>query len=137
MKVYFAGSIRGEAPDTEWFQVLIKRISRYGKVLTEHSFGFPYDEEIKFDDHWIYETDIGWLRDADALIAEVTAPSLGVGYEIAKAEEWGKPILLLYRERPERKPSAMLNGNKNLKMVKYNDDQEALKEIDNFMKFLE
>ena len=62
---------------------------------------------------------------------------LGVGYEIAKAEEWGKPILLLYKERPERKPSAMLNGNKNLKMVKYNDDQEALKEIDNFMKFLE
>lgn len=137
MKVYFAGSIRGEAPDTEWFQVLIKHISRYGKVLTEHSFGFPYDEEIKFDDRWIYETDIGWLRDSDALIAEVTAPSLGVGYEIAKAEEWGKPILLLYRERPERKPSAMLNGNKNLKMVKYNDDQEALKAIDNFIKFLE
>jgi len=134
MKVYFAGSIRGEAPNTEWFHVLINHISRYGKVLTAHSFGFPYDEEIKFDDHRIYETDIVWLRDADALIAEVTAPSLGVGYEIAKAEEWGKPILLLYKERLERKPSAMLNGNKNLKIVKYNDDQEALKAIDNFVK---
>lgn len=134
MKFYFAGSIRGESPNTDWFHLLIKHISKYGKVLTEHSFGFPYEEEIKLDDFSIYETDIEWLRESDALIAEVTAPSLGVGYEIAKAEEWGKPILLLYKDRPGRKPSAMLNGNKSLKMVKYSDDQEALRAIDIFMK---
>lgn len=31
------------------------------------------------------------------LIAEVTQPSLGVGYEIGRAMERGKPILCLFR----------------------------------------
>ena len=134
MKIYFAGSIRGGEPDREWFQQLIQYIKQYGRVMTEHSFDFSYAEEIKKDDVWIYTTDMGWLRESDALIAEVTAPSLGVGYEIAKAEEWGIPVLMLYRDTPARKPSAMLNGNKNLPMVVYNDRDEVFEAIDEFLK---
>jgi nucleoside 2-deoxyribosyltransferase len=133
MRVYFAGSIRGEAPDRDWFQELIKYISKTDKVLTEHSFDFTYDEEIKKDDVWIWETDIEWLQSADALIGEITAPSLGVGYEIGKAEEWGKPILLLWKNDPKKKPSAMLNGSSFLKLVKYDEKEEALGAIDEFL----
>jgi len=133
MKVYFAGSIRGGEPDRDWFHRLIRHVSGHGKVLTEHSFGYSYEEEIGFDDTWIYERDMDWLREADALVAEVSAPSLGVGYEIAKAEEWGKPILLLYREEPSRKPSAMLNGNKNLELVVFTEEEEALNAVDRFL----
>ena len=133
MKIYFAGSIRGEKPDKDWFKRLINIISKRGKVLTEHSFSYTYEEEIKFADSQIYETDMGWLREADALIAEVTAPSLGVGYEIAKAEDMGKPILLLFKVRDGRKPSAMLNGNNGLLMVKFRSEGEALKAVDNFL----
>ena len=133
MKVYFAGSIRGGEPDREWFQQLIQYIKQYGRVMTEHSFDFSYEDEIKKDDEWIYTTDMGWLKESDALIAEITAPSFGVGYEIAKAEQWGIPILMLYRETPKRKPSAMLNGNKNLPMIVYNDRDEVLKAIDEFL----
>jgi hypothetical protein len=136
MKVYFAGSIRGGEPDREWFQQLIQYIKQYGRVMTEHSFDFSYEEEIKKDDAWIYNTDMGWLRESDALIAEVTAPSLGVGYEIAKAEEYGIPVLLLYRDTPARKPSAMLNGNKNLPMIVYNEKREVLEAIDGFLRKL-
>ncbi len=136
MKVYFAGSIRGGEPDREWFQQLIGYIKQYGRVMTEHSFDFSYEDEIKKDDEWIYNTDMGWLRESDAIIAEVTAPSLGVGYEIAKAEEWGIPALLLYRDTPARKPSAMLNGNKNLPMIVYNEKREVLEAIDAFLKEL-
>jgi nucleoside 2-deoxyribosyltransferase len=126
MKIYFAGSIRGGEPDREWFQQLITYIKQYGQVMTEHSFDFSYENEITKDDEWIYNTDMGWLKESDAIIAEVTAPSLGVGYEIAKAEEWGIPALLLYRDTPTKKPSAMLNGNKNLPMIFYNEKQEVL-----------
>ena len=133
MKVYFAGSIRGGEPDREWFQQLIQYIKQYGRVMTEHSFDFSYEDEIKKDDEWIYTTDMGWLRESDALIAEITAPSFGVGYEIAKAETWGIPILMLYREIPKRKPSAMLNGNKNLPMIVYNEKKEVLEAIDAFL----
>ena len=133
MKVYFSGSIRGEEPDKEWFQRLIRHISRHGKVLTENSFGYTYEEETSFDDTWIYERDMEWLREADALVAEVSAPSLGVGYEIAMAEQWGKPLLLLYRGQPGRKPSAMLNGNKALEMVVFTDEEAALAVVEGFL----
>ena len=136
MNIYFAGSIRGGEPDREWFQQLITYIKQYGRVMTEHSFDFSYEDEIKKDDVWIYTTDMGWLRESDAIIAEVTAPSLGVGYEIAKAEEWGIPVLMLYRDTPTRKPSAMLNGNKNLPMIVYNEKKEVLEAIDTFLKGL-
>ena len=133
MNIYFAGSIRGEAPDRAWFKTLIGHIGRHGRVLTEHSFGYSPQDEARFDDQWIYETDMGWLREADVLVAEVTAPSFGVGYEIAKAEEWGKPVLLLYRLRDGRKPSAMLHGNRVLQMVKFTDEGEALDAVDRFL----
>ena len=105
-------------------------------MLTEHSFDFSYDEEIKKDDVVIWETDMEWLQGADALIGEITAPSLGVGYEIGKAEEWGKPILLLWKNDPMKKPSAMLNGSTFLKLVKYDEKEEALKAIDEFLEMV-
>ena len=137
MKVYFSGSIRGGEPDRGWFKRLIRRISRHGEVLTENSFGYSPEEETGFDDAWIYERDMDWLREADALVAEVSAPSLGVGYEIAKAEQWGTPLLLLYREQPGRRPSAMLNGNKALEMFVFTEEEEALKAVEGFLAQLE
>jgi len=136
VNIYFAGSIRGEAPDRAWFRTLIVYMGHHGRVLTEHSFGYSPEDEARFDDQWIYDTDMGWLREADALVAEVTAPSFGVGYEIAKAEEWGKPVLLLYRLREDRKPSAMLHGNRGLQMVKFRDEVEALNAVDRFLEQL-
>lgn len=133
MRVYFAGSIRGESPDRGWFQEIIKHISKTEKVLTEHSFDFSYEEEIKKDDAQIWQTDMEWLQSTDALIGEITAPSLGVGYEIGKAEEWGKPVLLLWKNIPGKKPSAMLSGSSFLKLVKYDEKEEALRAIDEFL----
>lgn len=51
------------------------------------------------------------------IVAEVTQPSLGVGYEIAKAEEMGKLILCLYRPSNERSLSAMISGNKYKNLI--------------------
>lgn len=36
MKIYFAGSIRGGRDDAALYAQIIKHISRYGTVLTEH-----------------------------------------------------------------------------------------------------
>jgi hypothetical protein len=58
MNIYFAGSIRGIEPDREFFQKLIKQIQQYGRVMTENSFDFSYEEEITKDDILIYTTDM-------------------------------------------------------------------------------
>ena len=96
---------------------------------------FSYEEEIKFDDRWIWERDIMWLNEADVLVAEVTSPSLGVGYEIGKAEELGIPILCLY-QRNEKKLSAMIGGSKYLKVVEYKEEHQAMQAIDDFLSVL-
>jgi len=137
MEIYFAGSIRGASADKSVYKRIIEHLTGYGRVLTEHSFDYSYSEEIKVDDGWIYSTDMGWLTDADVLVAEVSSPSLGVGYEIGKAEDMGKPILCLYRRQEGRRLSAMINGNDNLAVVEYEGVDEALSRIEEFMKGLE
>ena len=76
---------------------------------------------------------MGWVRQADALIAEATNPSLGVGYEVAKAEEWGKPVLILFSETGERKLSAMIDGSPLLTVERYKNIDEAKQAIDTFI----
>ena len=92
MKIYFAGSIRGGRDDWQLYHEIVRRLSAYGEVLTEHvaDSGLSQLGEVG-GDREIYERDIEWLRQADRLVAEVTTPSLGVGYEVGRASEWGSP----------------------------------------------
>ena len=133
MEIYFAGSIRGAEADKGLFKRFISYLSGHGKVLTEHSFDFDYKQEIRLDDHEIYELDTGWLKDADALVAEVSSPSLGVGYEIGLFEAMGKPILCLYSKQEGQRLSAMIGGNRKLKIVEYDGEEEALNAMDDFI----
>jgi hypothetical protein len=95
MNIYFAASIRGGRDDWASYLEIVKQLREYGNALTEH----VGDVELSavgedIGDHKIHDRDLGWLREADYLVAEVTTPSLGVGYEIGKATEWGKASTL-------------------------------------------
>ena len=46
----------------------------------------------------IFSRDIKLIEECDAIVAEVSTPSLGVGYEICYGLQIGKPILCLYKE---------------------------------------
>jgi len=70
------------------------------------------------------------LQDADIVIAEVSTPSLGVGYEIGLAEKLGKKIICLYKEGSNKSLSAMINGNKNLIVKKYKTKKDLFRIID-------
>lgn len=133
MKIYFAGSIRGGRADLEIYARIIDRLKRFGNVLTEHV-ADPglLDLEGLSPDELIYHRDMYWLEQADVLIAEVTNPSLGVGYEIGSAQAMGKRILYLYREQEGKRLSAMISGNKSLMVKHYEHVEEALDHIDKF-----
>lgn len=132
MKIYFAGSIRGGRDDKDLYHQLIQHLSRYGEVLTEHVGDDNPDSGENSDessDEIIYHRDMIWLRDSDVMIAEVSTPSLGVGYEIGKAETLNKRILCLYRNQL----SAMISGNPNVKLARYETLKDATEIIDNFL----
>ena len=135
MKIYFAGSIRAGRDDQEIYHQLIQGLQGHGPVLTEHV-GDPALTELGDDgpsDRMIYQRDMAWLAEASLMVAEVTIPSLGVGYEIGRAESRGIPVLCLYRERDGRKLSAMISGNPKVTVTKYSTTEEALVYIDRFI----
>lgn len=137
MKIYFAGSIRAGRGDQNAYFKIIEYLKKYGQVLTEHigDGNLTDSGEKNISEEEIYERDLSWLREADVLIAEISTPSLGVGYEIAKAEEWRKRILCLYRKLEDgKKISAMMKGNKNIILKEYNDLDEAFSFIDDFLR---
>ena len=101
MTIYFAASISGGRGDQAIYEQIIEMLRQHGTVLTEH-FGnaslTAAGEAMPDGD--IHDRDLDWLRSADVLVAEVTTPSLGVGYEIGRAVEWGKRVVCLYRPSP-------------------------------------
>jgi nucleoside 2-deoxyribosyltransferase len=120
MKIYFAGSITGGRGDKEIYLKIITLLQEYGQVLTEHvgDADLSHMGEMK-EKEFIFNRDMDWLRASDVVVAEVTTPSLGVGYEIGLAETLNKKVLCLYRELPEKSLSAMVRGNKLFKIKEY------------------
>lgn len=135
MKIYFAGSIWGGREDAELYAQIIQHLKTFGDVLTEH-IGDPSLSSAGDDgpnDRFIHDRDLDWLKTSDVLVAEVTTVSMGVGYEIGRAVESGKPVLCLYRPSSHKNLSAMIAGSSDLTLVNYQKLNEAKKAIDTFL----
>lgn len=126
MDIYFAGSIRGGRSDVDLYAQIIELLDRHGEVLTEHVGTQDLEsQEADLSDREIHDRDLAWLRRADAAVAEVTVPSLGVGYELGRAVTRETPVLCLYRSGGENALSAMVRGSAELTVTEY-DDPSAL-----------
>jgi hypothetical protein len=133
MKIYFAGAIRGGRDDVALYLEIVNSLRAYGEVLTEHVAAADLSVlgEGK-DDRWIHDRDLAWLREADCLVAEVTTPSLGVGFEIAKATEWGKRTLCLFRPSAGRALSALIAGSDRVTVREYQNPADLKAILDQF-----
>ncbi len=136
MKIYFAGSIRGGREDVPVYDALIKYLHLFGDVLTEHvgdpSLSQKGDDGP--DDRYIHDRDMAWLSACDLVVAEVSSPSLGVGYELGLALSLKKPVLCLYRPGPGRHLSAMIAGSPGIKTAIYSSMDEAKRIIGDFIR---
>ncbi len=127
MKIYFAGSIRAGRDDAAIYEAMIEWLRSFGSVLTGHV-GNPALTQSGNDgpnDRFIHNRDMAWLKSCDCVIAEVTRPSLGVGYELAMATMLKKPVLCLYRPVPGRPLSAMIAGSPDIRTAAYSSPDEA------------
>ncbi len=121
MKIYFAGSISGGRGDVALYSQIIELLKQYGEILTEfigEASLSGMGEEHNSDKH-IHDRDMDWLLNSDVIVAEVTTPSLGVGYEIGRALENGKKILALYRNIEGKRISAMIKGAQGVSAKEY------------------
>ncbi len=135
IKIYFCGSIRGGRGLAETYGQIIKLLQNYGTVLTEHiGDKFVIEKEaLTQTDNDIYIQDRNWLEESDIVIAEVTTPSLGVGFEIGYAIRMKKPILCLYNNDADFDLSAMISGCPDLSVVKYQQIGELRAAVEKFI----
>jgi nucleoside 2-deoxyribosyltransferase len=136
MRIYFAGAIRGGRDETDIYKKIITYLSSKAEVLTEHvgSSALTTIGETNRSDREIFMRDMEWLQSADLIIAEVTTPSLGVGYELGIAEKLNIPVLCLYRPIKGKRLSAMLSGNEKFNCEAYQTFDEAKIHINKLLK---
>lgn len=130
LNIYFAGAIRGGRNDAELYASLIQWLKKYGTILTEHvGSDHLLQEEQSLSEEEIFARDMRWMNKADLVVAEVTTPSLGVGYELAVAERLKIPTICLFRTTEENRLSAMITGNPFFSVTNYRDRDEAQQTI--------
>ncbi|MCX9026774.1 MAG: nucleoside 2-deoxyribosyltransferase [Candidatus Methanoperedens sp.] len=119
MKIFFAGSIRGGRGMLPTYIQIIEMLKKQGHtVVSEHVASELLEKiEEKITDEEIFNNDIGYIDECDCLVAEVTTPSIGVGYEIGYAISKGKLVLCIHRE--DANVSAMVRGNRRIISVPY------------------
>jgi nucleoside 2-deoxyribosyltransferase len=139
MNIYFACSITGGREFESIYQSLMAALLADGhEIPTAHlAESTVVALEAVVAAREVYERDVTWIRIARALIAEVSVPSHGVGYEISFALNEGKPVLCLYQQG--RKISKMISGNPHprLSVRSYRDPPEAINLAREFIKKLE
>lgn len=135
MKIYFAGSIRAGRDDAAIYETMIAWLQSFGEVLTEHVGNHALSErgDDGPDNRYIHDRDMAWLTSCDLVVAEVTTPSLGVGYELGWATALKKPVLCLYRIIAGRPLSAMIGGSPGIQTAAYSSMDEAKRIMEKFI----
>lgn len=135
MNIYFACSITGGREFESVYQEIVTALTKDGhEIPTSHlAKSEALENERVLAPHDVYERDVNWIKNCDVLIAEVSVPSHGVGYEIGFALNVGKPVLCIHQT--ERKVSKMITGNPDhlLTVMAYSNVEEAIAQARNFL----
>jgi len=121
--IYFSGSISGGRNDAAHYRRIVETLEARGfnvlaGAVTSHigNGGEPLDARF------IFERDLAWVAQSDVVVAEVSMPSTGVGYEIAAARyRYRIPVICLYRPAYTARCTAMVAGDEGVELIEYSD----------------
>jgi len=127
--IYFSGSISGGREDVETYRTFVAALQRAGHrvlagMVTAGHIGAEGESLAACD---IFDRDVGWIdevaRSGGVLVAEVSRPSNGVGYEIAMARyHYDMPVICLYRPAFTKRCSGMIAGDRGIRLIEYSDE---------------
>lgn len=132
LTIYFGGAISGGRADVAHYRRIVDALTADGhRVLA----GAVASEDVTahgeaIDSVAIFDRDLRWIEEADVLVAEVSMPSTGVGYEIATARyRFNRPVICLYRSGYTKRCTAMVSGDKGVELIEYEDTSEMLERL--------
>jgi nucleoside 2-deoxyribosyltransferase len=135
MNIYFACSITGGREFETVYQAIVNALLADGHEVPTAHLAQP---NVSIDENFlapraVYDRDVDWIENCDVMVAEVSVPSHGVGYEIGFAINAGKRVCCLYRN--DRKVSKMITGNPHpsLTIETYPTVEQALSIVHDYL----
>jgi len=138
LNIYFSCSITGGRNDQQIYKTITNQLLTSGHIVpTAHLANANIGElEDELSPAQTYLRDCRWVEECDAVVAEASTPSHGVGYEIALALSLKKPVLCCYQK--DIRVSKMLTGNttNGYTRLEYASAEELREGLENFLKSL-
>lgn len=133
MNVFLSASIRGGRDMLSTYIEMCNYLRENGHDVLSWHVADPELEktELLLTEQEIYIRDMEFLEKSHCVIAEVSTPSIGVGYEISSALHRELPVLCLHT--PDSNVSAMILGDKRIITKEYDSINSMKEEIDSFL----
>ncbi|MCX7918662.1 MAG: nucleoside 2-deoxyribosyltransferase [bacterium] len=134
MNIYLSGAIAAGRQKVAVYQRIAGIVYSLGhKITSPQVFDPNVTDDGKgepADPTQIFLRDMQQLAESELVIAEISIPSLGVGYEIATAIHQNKPVLCLYdiAESAKQRISAIIRGNPSPLLTVQGYTQDTLAE---------
>jgi nucleoside 2-deoxyribosyltransferase len=116
MNIYLACTVRGDRGSAAAVRRISDRIYAHGhRILTTHLLADNVEEaERALTNQQVFLRDLDWLDRCDAVVAEASGSSYGVGFEvgyvIGQAAQSGKRVYVLYDAAREGAISRLITG---------------------------
>ena len=131
MNVYFSCSITGGRNEEKAYRMMVDAMLAAGYEVPTAHLASPevMQMETIVKPGEVFERDMRWLEGCDFVVAEVSTPSHGVGYEIAMGLSLSKPVLCFFQRG--KRVSKILTGNNNpgLVLCEYSSPEEAVEMV--------
>lgn len=126
MKILFNVSVRGGRENQPTYKQIVDILKQYGDVLSEHlaEAELPPRGETEITVKEVHDRQMEQLMECDVMVAEVTTPSLGVGYLIGRAVEKNKRVICLYQGESTLKLTGMISGSSGLELYEYSSEDD-------------
>lgn len=125
MRIYLACTVRGDRGALPAVREVVSRLEAHGhEVLTAHLLRDDVEQvESRLAEGEVYSRDLAWLQGCDAVVAEASGSSYGVGFEVGyvlgRAAESGQRVFLLYDTRRRGSISRLIPGNTDPRCVTF------------------
>lgn len=135
MRVYLAAPVRAPRGDVEAYRTMRRVVQEMGHelVLAHVAEDDPAAGEARagLNDARIFQRDVDALNGSDLLVADVSRPSLGVGWEIAYFLARGRLVIACCHKDARGTLSAMITGNPSpwQQLVVYADADDLARQL--------
>jgi len=133
MRVYLAAAMTNPSRDLALLAALLEHLEARGHEVPTRHIVDPQarERDLALSAAALAQRDLAWIASVDALVAEVSTPSHGVGVEVTVASQRRTPVLLLHRHSAP--VSRLMLGLPGCERAGYADAAEAGAAIDSFL----